>query len=324
MKKLDNSTLISVIVPVFNVEKYLDRCIESICAQTYRNLEIILVDDGSTDSSGKKCDSWALKDSRIKVLHVENGGQGRARNIGLDVARGELIGFVDSDDYIDGDMYSFLYDLMVGYDADISVCGFYFEENGKNRSRTRLNVPHTYGRDESLALIVKDRLLMNYMWDKLYRRELFDGLRFEEGVIFEDIKFMYKILYRIDRIVIFDRLKYHYVQRKGSTINPKYKPSVNQAYFAAVFEQLGYLIAHGQADAVRPMLRRCLHATKRLILTDGTDGQVRENLRCLQPYIASGYLRAGLSNSYKYWMLDKHLQLYKRLYRLSKGRLRGM
>ena len=132
------------------------------------------------------------------MLHVENGGgQGpkhRAR------CREGLIRFVDSDDYIDGDMYSFLYDLMVGYDADISVCGFYFEENRKNHSRTRLNVPHTYGRDESLALIVKDRLLMNYMWDKLYRRELFDGLRFEEGVIFEDIKFMYKILYRIDRI----------------------------------------------------------------------------------------------------------------------------
>lgn len=316
--------LISVVVPVYNVEKYLDQCLASICGQTYGNLEIILVDDGSRDSSGAICDRWAASDKRIKVLHTVNGGISVARNRGLDLATGSLIGFVDSDDYIDGDMYEFLYGLMRDYGADVSVCGNYFEEKGRNRNHRVLCSPYACDREQSLRLLIRDKLLKNYVWDKLYRRELFDGLRFEEGVIFEDIKFMIKIVSRVDKIVIFDKFKYHYVQRPGSTINPKYKSNVNQAYFFAVYEQLSYLIANGYGYAVSTMMRRCLHATKRLTLTDGTDGQVRENLATLKPYLSIGCLKVGLMNVYKYWVLDKHLQFYKMLYRLSKGRLSGI
>ena len=114
---------ISVIVPVYNVEKYLRKCIESILNQTFREFELILVDDGSTDSSGKICDEYALKDSRIKVIHKENGGASSARNAGLDVAKGEYIGFVDSDDWIEMDMYGELYRLIKENNTDISVCG---------------------------------------------------------------------------------------------------------------------------------------------------------------------------------------------------------
>ena len=325
-KQIDggNLPLISVVVPVYNVEKYLDKCLASICGQTYGNLEIILVDDGSRDSSGDICDRWASSDKRIKVLHTANGGLSAARNKGLDIATGSLVGFVDSDDYIDEDMYEFLYGLMRDYDTDISVCGNYFEEKGRNRNLRVLHSPCTYDREQSLRLLIQDKLLRNYVWDKLYKRELFDGLRFEKGVIFEDIKFMFEVISRMDRIVIFDKFKYHYVQRPGSIINTKYKFDVNQAYFVAVYEQLSYLIAQGHGYAVSTMMRRCLHATKRLTLTDGTDGRVRENLAILKPYLSMGCFKVGLMNVYKYWVLDKHLQFYKRLYRLSKGRLSGI
>lgn len=316
--------LISVIVPIYNVEKYLDQCLASVCGQTYKNLEIILVDDGSCDSSGDICDRWASLDSRIKVLHTANGGISAARNKGLDIATGSLVGFIDSDDYIDEDMYEFLYRLMCDYSADISVCGNYFEENGRNKTVRVLSAPRCYDRAASIGKLIEDRLLRNYVWDKLYKRELFDGLRFEEGVIFEDIKFMTKLLNNVEKIVIFDQLKYHYVQRIGSTINRKYKSTVNQAYFVAVYEQLSYLIAHGYEYAVSTMMRRCLHATKRLTLTDGTDEQIKENLDILEPYLSMGCKKVGFRNMYKYWVLDKHLQMYKILYRLSKGHLSGI
>ena len=116
------SDLISVIVPVYNVEDYLDRCINSIINQTYKNLEIILVDDGSTDSSGRKCDDFALKDDRIKVLHKENGGVSSARNAGLDVATGDYIGFVDSDDTIESNMYELLFNNAIEYHTKVSSC----------------------------------------------------------------------------------------------------------------------------------------------------------------------------------------------------------
>ncbi|MBR1540013.1 MAG: glycosyltransferase [Clostridia bacterium] len=123
--------LISIIVPVYKVEKYLDKCINSIVSQTYKNLEVILVDDGSPDSCGKMCDEWTQKDTRIKVIHKENGGLSDARNFGLDCAKGKYIQFVDSDDYIEKDMIEFLYKNLKENNADISICSNYMvdEEN---------------------------------------------------------------------------------------------------------------------------------------------------------------------------------------------------
>lgn len=316
--------LISVIIPVYNVREYLERCVRSVCLQSYRNLEIILVDDGSSDGSGDICDALALEDERIRVLHTGNGGQGAARNRGLDIARGEYIGFMDADDYADSDMYSFLYDLILdsGTDTQISVCGHYFEKNGKDRRHHGKYTKIVCDRDKSIKLLVKDRLLMNYVWDKLFRKDLLEGIRFEEGVLFEDISFVYKPVYKAERIVICDAPKYHYIQRSGSSIGRSNRYSVknNTAYFNAVFSELSFLISKGYTYAVRAMLRRCLHAAKRLTLTDGTDDEIKRQLSLLRTYRDMGLKTVGIFNIYKFYMLEQRLQPYKRFYRLIKGK----
>ncbi|HDT8053597.1 TPA: glycosyltransferase, partial [Enterococcus faecalis] len=122
---------ISIIVPVYNVEKYLEKCVRSILAQTFTDFELILVDDGSPDSSGAMCDQFAEQDQRVKVIHKENGGLSDARNAGIEIATGEYLGFVDSDDYIADDMYELLYTNIVKEDADLSICGIYDVYEGK-------------------------------------------------------------------------------------------------------------------------------------------------------------------------------------------------
>lgn len=134
---------ISVIVPVYKTEQYLNRCVQSITDQTYKNLEIILVDDGSPDNCPEMCDQWAKKDERIKVIHKRNGGISSARNAGLDSATGDYIMFADSDDWMEPDMAEFLYRLIVKYDADISRCGFYFDDNGTLKKKQRM-IPLNY------------------------------------------------------------------------------------------------------------------------------------------------------------------------------------
>lgn len=128
---MEKQDLISIIVPIYNVENYIDRCVESITNQSYKNLEIILVDDGSTDSSGEKCDIWATRDRRIMVIHKENGGVGNARNAGMSYANGEWIGFVDSDDFVEPEMYEALYWGCVDNGADLCMIGCALYENGR-------------------------------------------------------------------------------------------------------------------------------------------------------------------------------------------------
>ena len=220
---------ISVIVPVYKVEKYLNRCVQSIAAQTYENLEIILVDDGSPDNCGQLCDGWAQKDSRIKVIHKPNGGLSSARNAGVAVATGKYVGFVDSDDYIHPQMYEKLYAALVETGADISICGCdYVDEktdapdlNMRRRSPLKTEV---LTREQAYRIIseIKDGYAFYVTaWNKLYPRSFFDQLQFKEGFIHEDEFFVHHLFSRCSRIAtISDRL-YLYVQRSGSITKVK-------------------------------------------------------------------------------------------------------
>ena len=202
--------LISVIVPVYNVEEYLDRCVESIVNQTYQNLEIILVDDGSTDSSGKKCDKWANKDNRIVVIHKKNGGQSSARNQALKIAKGDLIGFVDSDDYIDSTMYEKLIDCLNNNNCDIVECTKidFDNQTPKCISIGSGNVL-VFNRKEAIEDFIKEKHFKCTVWNMLLKASIAKNVMFDEGKTHEDILWPYRAYMLAERISYVDPDLYH-------------------------------------------------------------------------------------------------------------------
>ena len=214
---------ISVIIPIYNAEKSLCRCIDSVIAQTYTNLEIIMVDDGSPDRCGEICDEYAKRDNRIKVIHKENGGLSDARNSGIEAATGEYIGFVDSDDYIRKDMYEKLYDAILTEKADISICGYKrINESGDILRTNHLSNSVYMGTD------VLNNHLMNHWecwvvsWNKLYNIKLFKSIRFPKGKLHEDSFIVHKLFYQSKRIVCIEDECYYYILHSNSIQGRKY------------------------------------------------------------------------------------------------------
>lgn len=215
--------LISIIVPVYNTEKYLEKCIESIIRQTYSHLEIILVDDGSTDGSAKICDEYAQKERRIRVIHKENGGLSDARNTGIKHATGSLIGFVDSDDYIAPHMYQILYENLKKYQADIAICGIQ-EVDEKGQFLNSFHKPdekenRVLNTEEALYLLIEGKDIQTNAYDKLYKAELFTNIQYPQGKNVEDLATTYRLLDKANCIVKTNQIVYYYVQRKNSIIH---------------------------------------------------------------------------------------------------------
>lgn len=214
------NTLISVIVPVYNVEQYLDKCVESIVNQTYKNLEIILVDDSSPDNSALICDKWAKRDKRIIVIHKENGGVSSARNAGLDIASGEFIGFVDSDDYIESDMYEKLIEAIEKYDSDVAVCGFISKNN-----KVEFQKSCVYSSSEAKRIMFNNRdfpAFEGYSCNKLYRADLINNndIRFNEKyLICEDTLFNFNVFNYSSKVSVINYCGYNYVYRSDSASN---------------------------------------------------------------------------------------------------------
>lgn len=206
---------ISVIIPVYKVEKYLSKCLESVINQTYKNLEIILVDDGSPDKSGEICDKYASRDERIKVIHKENGGVARARNTGLDAASGDYIGFVDSDDWIEPDMYELLINNATKYDADISMCGETVYEEGKIISASSGEELLELSCIEAKKITVVGGT-MGYIWNKIYKQSIIGDIRFDPQYgCSEDLMFVYQLVENTDKLVIDNHAKYNYFRNEG-------------------------------------------------------------------------------------------------------------
>lgn len=215
--------LISVIVPVYNVEPYLDRCVESIVNQTYRNLEILLVDDGSPDRCPEMCDAWAEKDSRIKVIHKENGGLSDARNVGMAAASGELIGFVDSDDWIAPEMYQRLYAALITTGSDIAACGAEMVYGDDTPSR-KLTAEGEFilSNEEAMQAIIEEKQLKQPVWYKLYKTNLIQGILFPVGKYHEDVFWSYRVVGKARKIAVFDTPCYFYLQRNESIMGENY------------------------------------------------------------------------------------------------------
>lgn len=214
--------LISIIVPVYNVESYLPRCIESIMAQTYENLEIILIDDGSTDSSGRICEAYADRDTRIRTIHKPNEGLADARNQGLEAARGEYCSFVDSDDHIARDYAAYLYDMASANNAQIAVCGYQKVYEGRAASLSDKNDRRTisvYDSFNALSALLYQKGIIASAWGRLFCRELFSDIRFPKGRQHEDVAVMYRLFERAETVAVGKEQKYFYLQRPGSIVH---------------------------------------------------------------------------------------------------------
>ena len=232
--------LISLIIPVYKVEKYLEKCIQSVINQTYENLQIILVDDGSPDNCGKICDEYAKKDHRIEVIHKSNGGLSDARNKGLEIAKGEYIGFVDSDDYIEADMYEVLYNLLKQYNADVSICNFYTVSQGKISIKNADNGINEYNRIEILKEILLDKNIQSYAWNKLYKKELFDEIKYPVGKKYEDIGTTFYLLEKCNKVVVTGKPEYYYINRQDSIVNNVTETTITD-YIELIMQRYDYI-----------------------------------------------------------------------------------
>ena len=211
--------MISVIVPIYNVEKYLRRCIDSIIAQTYKDLEIILVNDGSADACPQICDEYAEMDSRIIVIHKENGGLSSARNAGLEISKGEFVGFVDSDDFILPEMYEILYRVCIDYNVLIAACGRrVIDEEGKTiRYENHFDQPVLLNAQDAIrSLLMSDNRCDSAVYDKLYRKILFSDIRYPINVHYEDQNVTPRLFYQAGKIFHVGQTLYVYQKRKES------------------------------------------------------------------------------------------------------------
>ncbi|MBO5870952.1 MAG: glycosyltransferase [Clostridia bacterium] len=216
--------LISVIVPIYKVEKYLDECVESIVNQTYTNLEIILVDDGSPDNCPQMCDKWAARDSRIKVIHKQNGGLSDARNAGMAMATGEYIGFVDSDDWISEDMYSLLFKNIKDKSSDISACGIscFYDDNDTDTFIMTPSDEYVLDSSTGIKAIVKEDILKQPVWYKLYKKEIIKDIPFKVGKCHEDVFWSYQAIGNAKCISIIPEPCYYYRQRNDSIMGSNF------------------------------------------------------------------------------------------------------
>lgn len=214
--------LISVIVPVYKVEDYLDRCVESIVNQTYWNLEIILVDDGSPDKCSSMCDMWAEKDCRIKVVHKANGGSAQARNVALDIAKGDYIAFVDSDDMMNCNMLAILHNVAVEQNADIVECDYSIDKDVAINNNFRIAPVVIYDSQMAMLESINDTLFRQVVWNKLYKAAIIEKIRFVEGKTIDDEFWTYRAIGNATKLVHIQEKLYFYRQQDGSVMHQQY------------------------------------------------------------------------------------------------------
>lgn len=217
--------LISIIVPVYNVKNYLEQCLNSLANQTYKNIEVLLVNDGSTDGSDKICEKYSLKDSRFKKFDKPNSGLADARNLGIKNSHGKYIAFVDSDDYVDHGFILELYTILQKYKANISIAGYtVFYENTNFRSSFSYDRSGVISAEAVLSSILTDETIANFVCNKLFEKELFNRVKFPSGKAYEDVAVFYKLVAASKKLCITSKCLYYYRKRFGSittSVNPK-------------------------------------------------------------------------------------------------------
>lgn len=271
--------MISVIIPVYNVEKYISQCLNSVCGQTYVDLEIILVDDGSTDTSGEICDDYARNDKRIHVIHQKNAGAAAAKNVALQVASGKYLSFVDSDDFLESDAYSHMIQIIQDQKADVVQCSYrdVFKDHIVDHSLEKV----TLNQIDFLELFTKDWTCA-LLWDKLCKRSLFDGVFFETGHKIDDEYFTYRGILNAKKIIRDSHIVYNYRKRASSVM---YSPTSAQQI---IFDRIDYLRKRRKnVIASFPQLRAVYdnHFLNMMIILSRNDNVTEEHLKLIRLYL---------------------------------------
>lgn len=312
--------LISVIVPVYKVEPYLERCVNSIVNQTYKNLEIVLVNDGSPDRCGEICDELARQDARIRVIHKENGGLSSARNAGLDVISGEYIGFVDSDDWIESDMYERLLFLLSNNNAQISACGLECDyEDGKivyfNDQYPQKTDVEVFSKQDALRELIATKKITNSACDKLFCKHIFENLRFRVGMVNEDFDLMPKCVEMVENFAYDPKPLYHYSMMGESITRGAFKKSrfteadvsrKNMAYYKEKYPNLYGL-------AVAKHIEICLNLIQASYMCEAFLCECKELISEVKSFKAATFFSLlDKKNKLKYILFSLNVRLFVR------------
>ncbi|WP_405336289.1 glycosyltransferase family 2 protein [Fibrobacter sp.] len=285
-----NNPLISVIVPIYNVEVYLRRCLDSVLRQTYRNIEIVLVDDGSPDRCPEICDEYAKNDNRIKVIHQKNGGLAHARNVGIANSKGEYLTFVDSDDYVSDDYVESLYKGLIESDADISVASLIVFKESYLSCVTHKREPFVEVKKndyfKEYASIKAERSMpFITAWNKLYKKELFDGIKYPKGKLYEDAFTTYKLIERARKIVYSTTKLYYYRLNPQSILGQSFKEK-HLEMVEAFRDAMDYFYQKGDDKIaemfISPLLMReiyCWWGVKKLLKDDNLAKKILDDYK---------------------------------------------
>lgn len=309
---------ISVIVPVYNVEAYLHRCVDSILNQTYRNLEIILVDDGSADQSGAICDEYARQDSRVVAIHQENGGLSAARNTGIDHAKGKYLSFVDSDDFLDERMLEVLYRDLQAAGAEVSAIEYQtFEREDELKQEQSLPQMQTMTGAEAIRRVLILDGIQDFAWNKLYKKSLFEKIRYPEGRVFEDLGTTYRLLECCKTVAYRPAELYFYYQRPDSILHRKslkfYRDKYDMTMERYQFVQKQHPEFVENDAAALNMIQHCYPY---LIQDIARRDEMDRILNTLDP---AALKLVCASTRRKYYLLKFSRMLYVKLFRLKNG-----
>ena len=315
--------MVSVIIPVYNVQDFLARCVDSVLAQTYSDLEIILVDDGSIDISGDMCDEYALKDSRVKVIHKENGGLSDARNAGLERARGRYVTFIDADDYVHPQFVELLLKTAKSTGAQIAACTWQELNDGDTPRRVKTKNPRctTYTQEEAINSVFYQKKLNHSACSRIFETQLFYDLRFPEGALYEDLAVIYPLLSKVNKVALLKAPMYYYMHRQGSIITtmslrrtqvldhlekleeqvtaeaPQYLPAVRSRRMSACFNMLRLMPSND--PKWQPTKERCWEYVKNMRFLCIKDWNVRlkNKIACLLSYFGENFLITTINNN---------------------------
>ncbi|MFJ7728161.1 glycosyltransferase family 2 protein [Neobacillus sp. NPDC097160] len=290
---------ISIIVPVYNLEQYIKKCLDSILSQTFKDFEVIIVNDGSIDNSGSICNEIAYLDNRVRVIHKKNGGLSSARNAGIKIAKGDFLGFVDSDDYIDKDMYRVLYNLCKETNSDISICKFSREVKGKlineQNEECKLEMDH----DEAMRQLFKGVLYRFSVCNKLFKKTCFENIQFPEGRIHEDLATTYKLFSNARKSVYTNYEGYVYVKREESILTSKFHGKRMDALlgWSEILSFMGRNYPHLSKEFISCFAYGCVDIIHYILNQVENRDLRKEYLSIIQQLVRKFYIKLMLNNT---------------------------